>query len=143
MAMTRECVELLLPRLGFIERSTIGCGRLFTAGRLQIAGSLRRKPRALLRAESACDKAHMTVTPYEERKVSLPESVRGAKYADTIGGARARDLLERFVERRRRSPEEIVELEQIFGLLSRAWMVVWSRVLGSIDAWCASWTRRV
>ena len=73
--------------------------------------------RALLRAESIYDKAHMTVTPYEEGKVSLPVSARDARYADSIGGARARDLLERFIERHRRSPEEIDELNQTFGAI--------------------------
>jgi len=73
--------------------------------------------RALLRAESVYDKAHVTVTPYEEGKVSLPGSVRDSRYADTIGGARARDLLERFIERHRRSPEEVDELNQTFGAI--------------------------
>ncbi|CAK0839797.1 unnamed protein product [Prorocentrum cordatum] len=67
--------------------------------------------RALLRAESVHDKAHMTVAPYEEGKVPLPEGARDARYADAIGGARARDLL----ERHRRSPEEIDEPNQTFG----------------------------
>ncbi|CAK0813493.1 unnamed protein product, partial [Prorocentrum cordatum] len=57
----------------------------------------------------------MTVTPCEEGKVSLPDDVRDARYADVTGGTRARDLLDRFIERNRPSPGEVGELDQKFG----------------------------
>ena len=98
MAMTMECVELLATWPGYIERYTSGCSSLSTAGRPRIVASLRRKPRALLRAESIYDKAHVTVTPYEEGKVSLPGSVRDSRYADAIGGG-ARPRFAREVHR--------------------------------------------
>ena len=47
--------------------------------------------RALLSAEPACDfKARVTVAPFEEGMVSMPENVRDARCADLIGGADAR-----------------------------------------------------
>ena len=64
--------------------------------------------RALLRAESARDKARVAVAPHEEGKVSLPASVRNARCADLIGGARAGELLERFIERHRRSANGVI-----------------------------------
>ncbi|CAK0856481.1 unnamed protein product, partial [Prorocentrum cordatum] len=65
--------------------------------------------------QSARDQARMTVAPYEEGNLSLPADVRDARCADSIGGPRARDLLDWFIERNRRSPEEANELDHTCG----------------------------